>query len=378
MRDGDTNGLGGTDPLERLVAAIEGLAQTAADDLRERSKPPSWWQSNGTAAAVFVSAAALCVTVFFSQRQLSDSSEQFEQTLRQNQYADIVNGMASSSVGVQVNSIRRLRQYVADPDNFPDDRSGPKEAAEDAAQTFAAFIEDESTIPNHEGLSDYRDPYPVVVSRAMDQLIELTTPPGDAGTRYFPEVAIDVSRGNFHGIPAAGFAPQGPFLAVGADFRAATVTGWNLTAVESPTLTSAFFTCANLQKSDLGTADVAATDFTGANLRGANLSGVRNLTQEQLRGALVGDKTKLPQDIEPRSRGWGIDTHGETFRPSPRCRHLMDRMTNLLAGAGYSSRIPCPSDQRLRWTIRLSQAQQSALERTCRLREAPPGSRGPS
>ncbi len=364
MADGDSTGLGGGDPFERLVAAIE-------QDLKAQRKPPSWWQRNGTAAAVFVSAAALCATVVLSQRQLNESSEQFEQTLRQNQYADIVNGLASSSVGVQVNSIRRLSQYVADPDNYAGDRPRQEEAAQNAAQTLAAFIEDESTIPNHEGLSDYRDPYPVVVSRAMRQLIELTTPPEDPRTTHFPEVAIDLSRGNFHGVPAAGFEPEGPFLAVGADFRGATVTDWDLSAVDGPTLTSAFFTCANLQKSDLGTADVAATDFTGANLRGADLSGVQNLTSDQLAGALVGEETLLPPGIEePPQPGWGITQYGETFRPSSRCRHLMDRMTNLLAGSGYSSRIPCPKDSRSRWTIRLSDAEQSVLERVCRLRAA--------
>ncbi len=370
MADGDSTGPGGGDAPERLVAAVERLVTAIQNDLEEQRKPQKWLPRNATTISVLVSAGVLCATILFSLWQLNDSSQQFEQTLRRNQYAEIVNGLASSSIGVQVNSIRRLRQYVADPANYEDDPPRQQEAAENAAQTLAAFIEDESAIPNHEGLSDYRDPYPVVVSRAMRQLIDLTTPPDDPGAEFFPDLAVDLSRGNFHGVPAASFEPEGSFRAVGADFRGATVTDWDLSAADSPTLASAFFTCANLQVSDLGTADVSAADFTGANLRGADLSEVQNLTQEQLRGALVGDETELPSDIEPPRRGWGITQVGETFEPSPRCRDLMDRMTNLLSGAGYSRRIPCPEERR-RWTIRLSQPEQLALERACRLRAAP-------
>lgn len=366
MADGESTPFeGDEDPFERLVTAIE-------RDLEEQRKPHPRWQQLLTPVTVALSAIGLGWTIWSSEQQSRGAAEQFDQTLRQNQYADIVNGLASPSVGVQVNSIRRLRQYVADPANYAGDAQ-QQEAAQNAAQTLAAFIEDESRIPGHEGLSDYRDPYPVVVSRAMRQLVELTTPPPESelDATHFPDVALDLSRGNFHGVPAAGFEPEGPFLAVAADFRGATVTDWDLTAVDEPTLASAFFTCANLQTSDLGTADVAGADFTGANLRGADLTWVRNLTSEQLSGALVGEETKLPPGVEaPPQPGWGIVQDGDTFRPSPRCRHLMDQMTHLLAGSGYSSRIPCPSDTQTRWTIRLSDAEQSALEQVCRLRAA--------
>jgi len=363
MGDGDRSGR-----MERRVRALEALAAAAQDQVAEQQKPKNWWERNGTPATVIVSAVAVCVTVGVAAWQNIRSTDQFEQTLRQNQYANIVDGLASSSVGVQVNSMRRMRQYVADPGNYEDDPAQQAADAKNAAQTLAAFIEDESTIPNHEGLSDYRDPQPVVVSRAMRQLIDLTAPPAGEDGTAFPHVAIDLSRGNFHGVAAAKFKPEGAFLAVAADFREATVTDWNLSAVPEPDLSNAFFTCANMQKSDLGTANVSGTDFTGANLRSADLTGVQNLTQKQLRGALVGPDTELPSDVEPPGRGWGIDKYGETFGASPRCRHLMDRMTNLLAGAGYSSRLPCPSRKPPRWAIRLSPPEQKALKRTCDLR----------
>ena len=50
----------------------------------------------------------------------------------------------------------------------------------------------------------------------------------------------------------------------------------------------------------------------------------------------------------------------------------MDRMTDLLAGAGYSSRIPCPPTPASHWTIRLSDDQRTVLERVCRLRGLSP------
>lgn len=351
------------DLLERLVKAHE-------KDAEARAKPPPLWERLLTPATVLLSALGIMWSIWDSNVQQKASADQFEQTMRHNAYSDIVSGMASSSVGVQVSSIRSLVQHVRDPANFDGDSALQERAASNAAQTLTAFIEDESTVHNQEGLTDYRDPQPVVVSRALDQLVELTGLRGggeDSAEVRFPGTAVDVSRGNFHGVYAPDFAPEGSFLANAADFRAATVTGWDLTGVESPRLSSAFFTCADLQQSDLGEADVTATDFTGANLRGADLSEVSGLTSEQLSGALVGPETDLPPEVQaPPQPGWGIVQNDEVFGPSPACRYLLDRMTNLLAGSGYSARLPCGG--RSEWPILLEASQRTALDRVCRLR----------
>ena len=123
--------------------------------------------------------------------------------------------------------------------------------------------------------------------------------------------------------------------------------------MRSPRLSSAFFTCADLQQSDLGEADVTASDFTGANLRGADLSKVTGLTSEQLGGALIGPETDLPQNVQaPPQPGWGIVQNGDAFSPVPCLPFLVDRMTDLLPGSGYSSRLPC-GDDRSQWPVRL-------------------------
>src|SRR5205823_768463 len=150
------------------------------------------------------------------------------------------------------------------------------------------------------------------------------------------------------------FVPKGPFLTVAADFRASVLTDWDLSGVPSPALGSAFFTCANMQKSNLGTADVAAADFTGANLQGADLSQVRGLTSSQLRGALIGPRTKLPPGVRVPGDGWGVTPDGEAFVPSLACKHLRDMMTNLVPGSGYSSRLPCPGGPPQPFKVQLS------------------------
>ncbi|MFC4784334.1 pentapeptide repeat-containing protein [Nocardioides sp. MAHUQ-72] len=348
--------------LERLVAALE-------RDVEERAKPKGAWERWATPATVVVGALAVCATVWGAQRQVSSSSDQFEQTVRQQQYSDIVDGLASTSVGVQVNSIRRLVHYVDEPENF--DSAGMQQEAEvNAAQTLTAFIEDESTVPGHDGLTSFRDPQPVVVSRAMTQLMELTGRQQD-GDVEVPAIAVDVSRGNFHGVAISDFRPEGSFRAVAADFRGAAVAGWDLThAPQAPDLRNAMFTCADLQTSNLGTADVSGTDFTGANLRGADLSMVQHLTSNQLAGVLTGPETRLPPQVDPPpGPAWGVRTRGEHFVASPACRFLMDRMTNLVPGAGFSSRLPCPAAAPSRWPVRLSPPEHAALDRVCRLRQ---------
>jgi hypothetical protein len=350
--------------FERLVAAHE-----------RRAQPPPLWERLLTPATVALSAIGIGITIWQANVQQETSAQQFERTMRQNQYADIVSGMASSSVGVQVNSIRALVQHVREPANYGDDADLQEQAAINAAQTLTAFIEDESSVPGQEGLSDYRDPQPVVVARALDQLVELTglkETADDADQIRFPGISVDLSRGNFHGVSARDFAPEGSFGAVGADFRNASVTGWDLSEAASVNLSSAFFTCADLQQSNLGTAVVSAADFTGANLRGADLSGVQGLTSEQLVGTLTGPETRLPTGVQapPQEEAWGVTQDGDSFSTSPACRFLVDRMTNLLAGSGYSSRLPCAG--RSPWPIVLERSERVALDRVCRLRDSLP------
>ncbi len=263
--------------LARLVEALE-------RSLQQPSQRRGFWERYATPVTVALSAVGIGVTIWISQGQLNTSREQFddnqqasaaqfERTLRQNQYSDIVGGRPALRSPYRSNSIRRLVQYVVEPKNF-ETTELQEQAAVNAAQTLAAFIEDESSETGREGLTDYRDPQPVVVGRAVDQLFELTGLAHDADddTVSFPQLSVDLTRGNFHGVGVSDFAPSGSFLAIAADFRAATVTGWDLAAVEQPSLSSAFFTCANMQSSKFGTSNVAAADFTGANLRGADLS----------------------------------------------------------------------------------------------------------
>ena len=302
--------------FERLVVAAE-----------RRAQPPPLWERLVTPATVALSAVGIGLTIWQANVQQETSAQQFERTMRQNQYADIVSGMASSSVGVQVNSIRALVQHVRDPANYGSDTDLQEQAAVNAAQTLTAFIEDESSVPGQKGLSDYRDPQPVVVSRALDQLVELTglkESAAEGDQVRFPGISVDLSRGDFHGVSARDFAPEGSFWAVGADFRNASVTGWDLSGTVQANLSSAFFTCADLQQSNLGSSVVAAADFTGANLRGADLSGVQGLTSAQLVGALTGPETRLPTGVEapPVEDAWGVTQDGDRFSASPACRFL--------------------------------------------------------
>src|SRR5262245_7951315 len=124
------NGLSGEDRalLKRLVVALEG---------KRGDKPKRFWERYATPITVLVSAIGLAATVWYSQRQLSQSSDQFDRTQHQGQYSDIVGGLASPSVAVQVNSVRRLVQYVVDDSNF-DNTDVQTQAAINAAQTLEA------------------------------------------------------------------------------------------------------------------------------------------------------------------------------------------------------------------------------------------------
>jgi len=341
--------------LHRLVTALE-------DDAPRHSRFERW----GKAAAAFatpitivLSAIGIVVTIFLTSAQLDASSHQFDRTWRQSQYSDIVDGLASSSVGVQVNSIRRLVQYVADKRNFEND-DAQQAAAQNAAQTLAAFMTDESQLAGDDGLSNYRDPQPVVVSRAFTQLDDLL----DTGL----SVALDLSKGNFHGVYEPRLRPTSLFLVVGADFREATLSQLDLTRVPNAQLQDAFFTCSDLQGAKLGNADVSGADFTGANLGAANLSHVRGLTSAQLSGARVGPVTRLPKGVHgPPQPSWGVEDDAN-FGPTDACKKLVEAMTHLLAGTGYSDRLPCPAVHGSRWRVRLSWVEDDARQRVCSFR----------
>jgi hypothetical protein len=322
-----------------------------------------------TELTVLVSAAGIILTFIVSILQQRSDAHQNDLTTRQNQYADIVDGLASDSLGIQVSSMRRLVQFVGNGDNFEDDADQVTTAV-NTAQTLSSFITDESIVAGREGVGDYRDPQPVVVSRAVGQLIDLMThAKGEpASEKAFPEVNVDLSRGDFHGVPVRDVRPRGTFWAVGADFRRAGASGWHLERSPSANLSDAFFTCADLQTSNLGHANVEGADFTGANLRGADLSGVVGLTDAQLTGAVVGEATRLPDGVSrPVQPGWWVEEDG-VWTATSTCRGLVDRMTQLLPGSGYRDRLPCPGAASSPWPVRLTAPAHRALDRVCRLR----------
>lgn len=321
---------------------------------------PRWMARHETTLAVVISAATLVATMVYSQMALSSSAEQFERTVAQSQYSDIVGGLDSPSVGVQVNAIRRLVRFVNDDTNF-DSTIEQERAVIDAAQTLMVFVQDESATPGREGLSDYRDPQPVVSSRALDELLDLL----DAAKHA---ISVDLSRVDFHGIGAADLKPRGSLYAVGADFRLAAATGWDLSDIPA-NLGSAFFTCANLQQSDFGQANVSGTDFTGANLRGADLGDVIGLRQEQIGGAVTGEATTLPAGLIAPTDQWGAVEQGNGhWTASPQCRALVESMTRLPSGSGFSSRLPCPGVTPAVFPPRLRPAEKTAVARVCALR----------
>lgn len=350
----DTDPLSDRDSFERLAAAHEAYVE-------ELKRPKPRWD-------LVLGVLVLCATIGIASCQVRQASQQFERTARQTRYSDIVSGMASESVGVQVNALRELVQWVRDPENFDDDEEGQTQSATNAAQALTAFIQDESETPA-EGLSNYRDPQPVIMSRALGQLLTLMGRRGDEvdlTAPTFPSVNVDLARGNFHGAPFSDFAPEGGVYAVGSDWRGATVTGWDLSKADGATFASSFFTCADLQVSNLGNADVGAADFTGANLRGADFSDVRNLTSDQVSGALIGPYTRLPSGVEVVQPGWGYRQTPDGYVATPACRHLMDEMTNLPAGSGYSRRLPCSG--KAKFGLQLSEVKQSVVSRVCALR----------
>lgn len=313
--------------------------------LREReiaSQQKSTRSSTRIAIASFlVSAAAVAASVFFSSRTLNESAsefrynvtqstKQFQQSSREAHYSVIVSGLSSSAAAVQNNSMWLLREFVEDSSNYANDKVAQQAGARDAIQTLSAFIEDNSVVRGKTGLSYYESPQPIILSRAMNHLKAI-----DSNTTLGSHDA-DVSLGNFHGLSLPGFVPNGSFLAEATDFRRANLHGLDLRA-QPADFSDAFLTCANLEDSRFGKAELFGADLTGANLAGADLSQVKDLTSEQLHGVTISTKTRLPSTVTVDGRQpWGAG--------SLKCAHLVDRMTGMHGGQGYTSSHPCPSD----------------------------------
>ncbi|HEX8094374.1 pentapeptide repeat-containing protein [Jatrophihabitans sp.] len=281
-------------------------------------------------ASFLVSAAAVATSVIFSSRTLDRSTEQFKQSSREEHYSVIVSGLDSEAAAVQNNSMWLLREFVQDPSNYGNNKDAQEAGARDAIQTLSAFIEDNSVVKGKTGLTYYESPQPIILSRAMKHLKAI-----DSDAKLGSHDA-DVSHGNFHGLSLPDFAPNGSFLAVAADFRRANLSNLNLSA-QTADLRYAFFTCAHLENSRLGTARLYGADLTGANLAGADLSRAQDLTSEQLHGVTISSKTRLPASVTTDGKpSWGAD--------SKKCGQLVDRMTGMHGGQGYTSWHPCPTD----------------------------------
>lgn len=75
------------------------------------------------------------------------------------------------------------------------------------------------------------------------------------------------------------------------------------TVLRTLDLTGVNLASANLKRADARDAilvrvNFAGADMAGMDLRGADLTGARNLTVEQLRGAVVDERTRLPAYID--------------------------------------------------------------------------------
>lgn len=285
------------------------------------------WTAFLSTLTIVISLAALSATIIYQERQSRTSTEQFQESLRRDEYGQIVAGLSSSSAAVQDSSMRRLVAYVQRRDNYSND-AAQQEGVENAIQTLAAFIADESVSREQTGLSLYQNPQPIIVPRAMQRLKQLAS--SELGT-----VVVDVSRADLHGAYLPEFRPSAHILATGADFRRANLSSLNLEADRSPSsLNSAFFTCANLSNARLGAANLAGTDLTGADLSGADLSRVTGLEYSQMHGVTISESTRLPSSVSIRPRRGWID--------SDRCYTLVNSMTGMRGAQGYFSSLPCP------------------------------------
>jgi len=276
--------------------------------------------------AVLISAYAIVNTLDNNEQQLRQSTVQYETSTRDDHYNQIISGLDSEAAAVQANSMRLLTEFVEQRENY-ESQDEQEKGITNAVQILTAFIEDNSTVPGRPGLANYQSPVPIILSRAMARL-EALLEAKDLGT-----YRADISRANLHGISLRDFEPRGPLLAIATDFRRASLTDLDLRPADAE-LTAAFFTCADLTGAELGRANVNNADFSGAILSGADLSGVKDLESEQLQGAVLDDDTELPEGVQPPT-SWGED-RGE------RCFYLVNDMTGMRGGQGYSDVLPCP------------------------------------
>jgi uncharacterized protein YjbI with pentapeptide repeats len=309
-----------------------------------------------TAVSVIVSVVALFLAVRAQERQNRESSEEFQQSQRIDEYGQIVDGLSSPSVAVQDSSMRRLVAFVQDGDNFTS-RDAWKEGFRNAVQTLTAFIADESASPDKVGLAPYQNPQPIIVPRAMSHLRLLSSM--EMNTQV-----IDISRADLHGAYLPDYKPTVHIIAAGADFRRANLANLDLTADgAASSLNAAFFTCANLSGAHLGHANLAGADLTGADLRGADLSHVTGLEREQLHGVTTGEHTRLPKELQREPQiGW---------RDTSRCYSMVNDMTGMRGGQGYVETIPCPHTPEAETRMDLEPAwlaDPTDLVNACRLR----------
>ncbi len=307
--------------------------------------------------ALIISAYAIVNTLNDNEKQLRQSTDQYETSTRDDHYNQIISGLDSDAAAVQANSMRLLTEFVAQRRNYESEDEQAK-GITNAVQILSAFIEDNSTVPGRPGLSSYQSPVPIILSRAMARL-EALLEDKDLGIHR-----ADISRANLHGISMGAFKPLGPLLAVATDFRRASLRDLDLDPAGAE-LTAAFFTCADLTGANFDRANVDNADFSGAILAGADLSRVANLESEQLRGAVVDDDTQLPRGVQPPT-SWGED-RGE------RCYHLVNEMTGIRGGQGYSDVLPCPLTLKAARRIEFEPVfagDLSDLTRACRMRYA--------
>jgi uncharacterized protein YjbI with pentapeptide repeats len=79
--------------------------------------------------------------------------------------------------------------------------------------------------------------------------------------------------------------PPPPRLRLRADWSGANMTDGDLSG-------------SDLSNADLTDVNFERTNLTGTILKGADLTGARNLTHEQLSGAVLDETTKLPLSID--------------------------------------------------------------------------------
>lgn len=280
--------------------------------------------------ALVIAILSNAVVVGIALVSLRTTATQFALNSRASEYNDIVQGLSSDAGAVEINSIRRLRSFIENDDNFQD---ADRQAVEtgNALQTLIAYIKEEGTSTGN-GLAAYGTPHPPVVPYAVTAFRQLSSN-ADLGSH-----SVDLSLVDMHALNnLKGFHPYGDDVYLPrVDLRGADLEGMDLTDALRPNLQFSFLTCARLQGSKLGSANLEFADLSGANLTDADLSQVKGLTEEQLGGVTTNGGTRLPADIEVSAdAAW--DT-GE-------CSQYMSDMTGFRPGTGYAPGIPCPKSR---------------------------------